>query len=178
MTLQPQRGIAFGNDSHDQRGFDRKLKILHLVVNVGPTNTQLNEHVLPFGDERKITICSFLKPAIPLPPGVVVFHGDGTLRGFRRALASTLDQSPPFDVIHAHAPHTALALTLASVSRRKIMSRTVFTVHNSYRSYRRSNRWLMFPVFASFRAVVACGEAVLDSLPMTLRMARTPEDLR
>jgi glycosyltransferase involved in cell wall biosynthesis len=45
------------------------------------------------------------------------------------------------------------------------MPSTVVTVHDSYQNFKLRNRLLWIPVFATFRRIVCCGQASLDSFP-------------
>ena len=95
-------------------------------------------------------------------------EGDGTMRGFRRALKRAADQGP-FDVVHVHGPQmSALLLLNGAVSGLRLRN-AVSTVHNSFRSYRFRNRLLLAPIFAAYPAVAVCGSAALESMPPLLR---------
>lgn len=69
---------------------DRRLRILHLIIVLGPTNGQYNEHCLPLLDSRDLSICAYFEPQLQAPPEIEVFAGDNTLRGFFRALRAAL----------------------------------------------------------------------------------------
>lgn len=153
------------------RAPDRTLRILHLIVRIGAPNSQYNEHCLPVLDKRDLVLCSFFKASIRPPPGTVLIEGDGTVRGFWRALKAALDL-PAYDVIHAHAPTTGAFLIAAKLRRGASLANAVYTVHNSFHNYRLRNRLLMYAIFAFIPTVVLCSDAVLDSLPPSLRFLR------
>jgi glycosyltransferase involved in cell wall biosynthesis len=50
------------------------------------------------------------------------------------------------------------------------MSRCVFTLHNSFSNHRLRNKILLFLVFATFPAVIACSDSVRQNLPLALRV--------
>lgn len=149
----------------------RALRVLHLIVRIGAPNSQYNEHCLPVLEERDLVLCTFFKSSIRPPSGTTLIEGDGTTRGFWRALKTALGL-PPVDVIHAHSPVTGAFLIAATLRRRASMANAVYTVHNSFHNYRLRNRLLMYPIFVFFKTVVLCSEAVLDSLPRSLRLLR------
>jgi glycosyltransferase involved in cell wall biosynthesis len=146
---------------------DRPLRILHLIIVLGPTNGQYNEHCLPLMHSRELSICAYFKPQLRAPPEIEVFAGDDTLRGYFRALRAAL-ASKDFDIIHAHAPHTGSLLIFALAFRPwrwGLRRKLVYTVQDSYHDYKFRNKLLMLPPLAVFRRVVFCGHAAYDSYP-------------
>jgi glycosyltransferase involved in cell wall biosynthesis len=149
-------------------GNQPRLKILHLIVNVGHANAQFNEHCLPVRTTRDLTICSLHPRTVEVPPEIRLFEGDGTLRGFVRALRAGFEAGP-YDVVHAHAPGTAALLVLTSLRMRRSMANAVLTVHNSRPSFPLRNQLLLAPLFAAFPTVVFCSEAAAASFPAAMR---------
>lgn len=147
---------------------DDRLRVLHLIVSLGPTNTEYNEHCLPMAHEREITVCSFSEARVAIPDEITAFCGDGSYRGFWRALRSAL-RDGPYDILHVHAPRTAILLMLMMLRLHVRMSNAVCTVHNSFANFRPLGRVLLFPVFAWFPAIVVCSRSAYESLPATLR---------
>lgn len=148
---------------------DRRLRILHLIIVLGETNGQYNEHCLPLMHDRDLSICTYFRPQLEWPEEITVFAGDDTLRGFFRALGAALDEKK-YDVIHAHAPHTGALLTVGIAlhpRRWRLFRRLVYTVQDSYYDYKPRNKALMLPAIATFRRVVFCGHAAYDSYPPT-----------
>lgn len=147
---------------------DRRLRILHVIIVLGETNGQYNEHCLPLRHERELAICTYFAPQLVHPPEIEVFAGDGTLRGFFRAFSVAVTAGQ-YDVIHAHAPQTgslvALALALRPHQRRALWRSLVYTVQDSFHDYKTRNKLLMAPALATFRRVVFCGHAAYDSYP-------------
>jgi glycosyltransferase involved in cell wall biosynthesis len=145
----------------------RRLDVLHLILVLGPTNSQFNEHCLPQVHARDISICTYFTPRLVAPAEIALFAGDGTLRGYFRALSRSLDASD-HDIVHDHAAPSGflLMMSLASrPSRWRYWKRTVFTVHDSWYDFRPRSKLLMLPVFATFRRVVFCGESAYESAP-------------
>jgi len=149
------------------------LSVLHVIVKAGPTNCQYNEHVLPVVGWRHVTVCSLFPAEVTPPRGLTLHEGDGTVRGGARALRRALT-SDTYDVVHVHAPASAM-LTLAVYRRlRRSREDLVFTIHNSWRNFRFRNRLFLRVVLAVFPLVVVCGQAAFDSLPR--RLARRAAD--
>ena len=73
----------------DRRDTGRRLKVLHLILMLGETNGQYNEHCLPLIGERDLSIGTYFVPRLTPPSEITMFAGDGTLRGFFRSLFST-----------------------------------------------------------------------------------------
>ena len=150
---------------------DRRIRVLHVIFLVGETNSQYNEHCLPLVGRRDLSICAYAEPSVEPPKAITVFAGDGTLRGFFRATRSALDASE-YDVIHVHAPPTAVLLLLAIAAhprRRKLLRSLVYTVHDSFYDYKVRDRLLMLPIFAVSRRTVFCGQAAQESYPAPWR---------
>lgn len=145
-----------------------KLRVLHVFMRIGATSGQYNEHCLPMATRRTIGICSVLPPDLTPPDEITVFAGDGTARGFRRALSRALEQ--PWDVIHVHAAAAAALALPVLLLKRRSMANTVYTIQNSYGNYRRRNQLLLYPIVALFRRIVICSAAARDTLPRAMRL--------
>lgn len=149
------------------------LSILHVIVRAGATNSQYNEHCLPVVGERKITVCSlFPADVTPPPSGLTLFEGDGTTRGCWRALRRALAFGE-YDVVHVHAPASGVLTLAAYFWTRRSRQDLVFTVHNSWASFRRRNRLFLRIILALFPLIVVCGRAAHDSMPRRLRQRRS-----
>ena len=148
---------------------NRQLRILHIVLSIGATNTTYNEHCLPMAEKRDITLCTYFRSEITPPRTITLFEGNGTPKRFFQVLHAALD-AKDYDVIHAHSPHVAVLLLAAVLfGRWKFSARTVVTVHDSYPDFKLRNRLLFIPVFATFRKVVCCGRASYTSFPAFYR---------
>src|SRR6185503_9167784 len=88
------------------------LRVLHVILMLGETNSQYNEQCLPLIGQRDLSICTYFVPRLTPPPEIALYAGDGTLRGFFRSLRRALD-AERYDVIHAHAPQSGVLLLLA-----------------------------------------------------------------
>lgn len=145
-----------------------KLSILHLIVSLGESNAQYNEHCLPLRDQRDIAICSYTPAAVSVPPTIRLFEGDGTIRGFARAMDRAFSDRT-YDVVHAHAPGSAAMLVFENLLRRRPMSNAVLTVHNSRESFSLRSQLLLPILFAAFPTVVFCSNAAMVSFSTGMR---------
>lgn len=147
------------------------LSILHVIVRAGATNSQYNEHCLPVLSDRKVTVCSLFPADVVPPPALTLFEGDGSLRGcwrvLRRALAFT-----DYDVVHVHAPASGIVTLSTYWAMRRPRRDLVFTVHNSWASFRLRNRLFLRVIIALFPVIVVCGRAARDSMPRRLLRRR------
>ena len=146
---------------------DGKLSILHILLAVKETSAPYNEHCLPFAATRHISVCTYFKGDIAVPDAISLFEGDGSLRGFFRALRAAL-AAGRYDVIHVHSPHQGALYLLASPFL-KPAAPSVMTVHDSYPNYKTRNKLLFLPVFAGFDRVVCCSKASYDSFPAVFK---------
>lgn len=150
---------------------ERRLRVLHLILMLGETNSQYNEHCLPTMGERDLTIVTYFEPRLTPPPQIALFAGDGTVRGFLRALRAALDAGR-YDVIHGHAPESAAMLVFALVRwgrLRRLRPSLVYTVHDSFYDYSLRNQALMLFTLRAFSRVVFCSRAAYDSFPRLWR---------
>lgn len=143
-----------------------RLRILHVILRLQETNGQYNEHCLPMIGVRDIAIATYFTPQLTPPPEIRLFPGDGTFRGFSRALRRAVDGD--YDAIHAHAPQTgalAVVALLAAFRFRRLRSSMVYTVQDSFYDYKPRNKAMMVIALAAFGHVIFCSEAAYDSLP-------------
>lgn len=151
---------------------ERRLRILHLVLMLGETNSQYNEHCLPMVGVRDLSIVTFFPPRLKPPSEIAVFAGDGSVRGFFRALRRAVD-ARAYDVVHTHAPESAAMLLFALVMwgrLRRLRRSLVYTVHDSFYDYSARNQALMLFTLWAFRRVVFCSDAARDSFPRLWRL--------
>ena len=149
----------------------RRLRVLHLILVLGETNSQYNEHCLPQLDNRDLAVCTYFPPRLTPPNRLAVFAGDGTLTGFFNALRAALS-ARDYDVLHAHSPHTAVLLPLALAARPRtwrLWRSMVLTVHDSFYDYKPRNQAMTIVGLALFPRVVFCSHAALQSLPAAAR---------
>lgn len=142
-----------------------KLNILRIILAVRETSAPYNQFSLAWADKHDITLCTYFASDIIPPNTITSFEGDGSLRGFLRALKAAIN-AKDYDIIHVHSPHLGLLFLIAALfSYRKLIGSTVITVHDSYQNYKFRNRLMFIPVFASFKRIVCCGQASYDSFP-------------
>jgi glycosyltransferase involved in cell wall biosynthesis len=150
---------------------NRRLRILHIILAVRPTNEQYNEHCLPMLHKREIAICTYFRSQISPPAEITLFDGDNSLRGFFHAARAAL-KDREYDVIHVHTPHAGILLLMAlllSGLYRRLIPTTVHTVHNSFQNFKLRNQILFIPSFLLYRRVVFCSYASFESFPVFYR---------
>lgn len=145
---------------------EKRLQMLHVIINVGETNSQYNQLCLPLANKQDISICCYFEPEIQPPPSIHVHTGKGRLAGFFHALKGALDSDP--DVISVHAPQTGalvVMFALLSLRWRRMRPKMVYTVRDAFYDYDRRDQLLMFLSLVSFAEVVFCSRAAYDSVP-------------
>jgi glycosyltransferase involved in cell wall biosynthesis/capsular polysaccharide biosynthesis protein len=147
------------------------LSVLHVIVRAGPTNSQYNEHCLPVLDTRTVTVCSLFPADVTPPDQLRLFEGDGSVAGCFRALRRALT-TDEYDVVHVHAPASGMVTLWTYARLRRPRRDLVFTIHNSWQSFRRRNRMFLRLIMLLFPLVVVCGQAAYESMPKRLRRLR------
>ncbi len=145
-------------------------RVLRLLLGVGETSAPYNQFSLAARHRHDITLCTFFRPAVAVPPDIAVYAGDGTFPGFFRALGAALRERE-YDVIHVHKPHVGLLLLLRALARRPPLPLppVLFTVHNSFPNFSARNKALLLPMFAFADRVVCCGRQTRQSFPRPFR---------
>jgi glycosyltransferase involved in cell wall biosynthesis len=151
-----------GTETADQ------LRVLHVVVQAGPTNSQWNEHCLPVADERRLVVCSLFPATVPEDRRIERFEGDGTKRGALAVLRQTLRRGG-YDLVHVHAPASAALLIAACALEHRTRSDIVFTLHTSWRIARPRNRWLAAAAIRAFPYPVCVSRSAAESVPTWVR---------
>lgn len=144
---------------------EKLVRILRLVDNVSESSPAYNQFSLPVVKKYDISICCFFKPNIPVSTEVQLFEGNDTLGGFLSALNTVLSSGKPFDIVHVHTPQLGLILLLFVFLNKVDLSKTVFTVHNSFQNFKFRNRILLIPIFCLFKAIVCCSVSSYESFP-------------
>lgn len=145
-----------------------RMRILHVILQVGPTNSQWNEHCLPVADARDIAVCSLFPSTVDADPRITRFDGDGSLRGAMQALRDSL-RAGHYDVVHVHAPPAAAMLVAACMLERRSIANVVMTLHTSWPNLRPRSKILAAAAFRALPAVVACSHASAESIPQPVR---------
>jgi glycosyltransferase involved in cell wall biosynthesis len=145
------------------------MRILRLMPRIGPTSAPYTQFTLPRLSQHTVTLCTFF-PGEPPPDRRLDYReGTGGILGFMTGLWPLLRQRP-FDVVHVHAPQMGfMFLIVALLARARLLSRTVMHVHGSYATYRRTDRWLLLPMFLCCGRVVCCSHASRRSFPWWYR---------
>ncbi len=162
--------VPFSEDPASPDG--RRLRILHVILMVGPTNGQYNEHCLPLMDVRDLAVCTFFPPQLVAPAAIALFPGDGTIPGFFRALRSAMDAGP-YDIIHVHAPQSGALVPLSLIALRRFRTARrslVYTVQDSFYDYSLRDQLLMVASMPAYSRVIFCSRAAYDSVPAVWKL--------
>lgn len=147
----------------------RRISILRLLLSAQPGSAPYHQVSLPVTDRQEIALCSYFPPASPPPEGIDVFAGDGTLRGYFRALRTTVTRKR-YDVVHAHSPHVAVFYLLNGLfCPRRSRPPLIYTVHSSWPNYRWKHRVMLLGVLLASKRIACCSRSGYDSLPGLLR---------
>ncbi len=145
------------------------MKILRLVLSIGPTSAPYNQFTLPVLDVHDVTLCTYFPSEQACDRRVDYQEGNGRLGGFLRNLR-TLLRTRAFDVVHIHSPHLSLLfLLVALVTAPSLISRTVLHIHSSYATYRRRNRWMLLPGFLAYGRIICCSHSSRTGFPWLYR---------
>ncbi|OGF55347.1 MAG: hypothetical protein A2Z21_07750 [Candidatus Fraserbacteria bacterium RBG_16_55_9] len=145
------------------------LIVLRLSLEISEESAPFNQFSLALRTQQDITICTYFKSHFAVPDEITLFEGDDTLRGFFRALRAAL-ANKRYDIIHVHAPHLGVLFLVAnSFQSWDYIRSAVYTIHNSYQSYRLRNKLMLVPVIAFYRRIVCCGYSSLESFPRPLK---------
>ncbi len=145
------------------------MKILRLVLRIGPTSAPYNQFTLPLLDAHDVTLCTYHRVTEAADCRIDLAEGDGRLRGYVKRLW-TLLRARPFDVVHVHSPHLALLfLVVGLFAAPRLVLRSILHVHSSYHVLRWRNRWMLLPAFMLFGRVVCCSNASRRSFPWLYR---------
>jgi len=148
---------------------NRQPAILRLTMTIGETSAPYNQFTLPLRSHQEITLCSYLPATVKAPADLRLIEGDGTILGFWRRVGQLL-RGQPYDLIHVHDPVVAnLFLLLICVTNPRLLSISIFTVHNSHENFKLRNRLLLLPIFGLFQKVICCSKASYESFPMLYR---------
>jgi len=145
------------------------LSVLHVVVRATATNSQYNEHCLPVMRHRRITVCSLFPADVAAPPELRMVEGDGSVRGCFHALRQALATSS-YDVVHVHAPASAVLTLAVYLWTRRPRRDLVFTMHSSWSRFRPRDRLFLYVIAPLFPVFVTCGESSAASLPRRIRI--------
>lgn len=155
-----------------QHDLQSRISVLHLAHNVSETTSSYNEHILPNIEKYDLALCTIFDQVVPNTPSALrLYVGNNSTLGFI-TLLSTLLRSGHFDVIHAHTPHTAVLLVIASIwaLRLDLLRSSVLTVHSSIRIYKTRNQILAFLAFLFIGHIVHCSKSSYDSLPWLFKV--------
>lgn len=138
---------------------------------------EVSEEEFPFkslgvawSTRHDISICTFFKPKTEVPRQITLFQGDGSIRGFVRALRIA-QETTNYDVLHAHNPHVGFLLLLNQLLHGRSLRGTLLRVNYSYSGsgLKLRNRIMLLPIFATFSRITCVSNASLQSFPWLYR---------
>lgn len=141
------------------------LTILRIANSIGETSAPYNQFSLALIGKYDLTICTYFKSNLLVPKEIKLFEGNGSLTDFFRVLVAALKEKE-YDIIHVHSLEAGILFLLATLFKdRKLLSSTVFTVHNSYSNFKFKKKLMLIPVFVFFRTLVCCSQSSFESFP-------------
>jgi glycosyltransferase involved in cell wall biosynthesis len=141
----------------------KTLSILHIVLGVSETSMPYNEFALKQAEHHKVSLATFFTSK-EVSPSIVLYEGDNTFLGFYR-LIKKIFTNKDFDIVHVHSPHVALMLLIMRPFLSFDIEAALYTVHNSFPSYKPRNKLLMLLPFRCYPRVVFCSHASYESFP-------------
>lgn len=150
------------------KGVAGGMRILFVLLEVSETNSPYSELAMGFKDRNEVGLCTFFQPWMSIHPEIELFSGDGTFRGFFRALDAAL-AATDWDIVHIHTPHVGFLFLLKATLRRDLRSAMVVTIHNGFQNHKFRNKLLLVPNMAFAARVVCCGRTAAESFPLPFR---------
>lgn len=147
----------------------KPLRVLRLIAGIGECSAAYNQFTLSWTDRVQTTICTFYKPSLVVPSNISIFPGDGSLKGFFRALRQALN-AKEYDIVHVHSSHMGtLFLMGALLFRRDLLAKTVCGVHNTWPRFETRHKLMFMLIFSVFRRIVCCSSSSFRSVPRLFR---------
>lgn len=149
----------------------KRLKILRLDDIIIEGSAPYHQFTLPWTEYYDMTFCVILKPTLSVPEYITVFEGNGSVKGTLSALKKALN-SQEFDIVHVHSPHTVMLYVLLKLFmwNKVKFDRTIYTLHNSFPSFKLKHKLMFLMGFALFKRIVCCGQASFQSVPKFYRL--------
>lgn len=147
------------------------MKLLRLTPALKSTSAPYNQFSLGFRDIIDQTIFSF-QPIqdIKIDKKVEVIHGSGSILSSYLILKD-LAKKTNFDIIHIHNGLTGILFILAVFPfNLAILSKCVFTLHNSWYVLKTRNQVLDFLVMMLSASVCTCGKSSFESIPKIIKL--------
>lgn len=144
---------------------DTKIDLLRLQLTVCNSSAPHNNFTLNTKHKYNITVCSLYEPKVLLPSNVKFFNGNGKICDFITLIKRLISNSS-YDLVHAHTVHVGVLFIIVSfIANRKLLKKSVFTVHNSYENYHFRNKILFHFVYMFFNKIIYCSKSSLKSFP-------------
>lgn len=146
------------------------MKLLRLTPALKPTSAPYNQFSLGFRETIDQTIFSF-QPLqdIEIDKKIKSIHGSGSVLSSYLILKN-LARKTNFDIIHIHNGLTGILFVLAIFPfNLTLLSKCVFTLHNSWHVLKKRNQLLNFLVMMLSASVCTCGRSSFESIPKIIK---------
>ena len=141
------------------------MKILRLASTLNSTSAPYNQFSLGFKNDFQQTFCSLLENEVTIDEKIIGYHNSGSIFRMLRLLKSLIKNND-YDVIHIHSGVTGIIFILALFPlNMHMLSKTVFTLHNSWNVLKTRNQVLNFIVMLCSKKVCTCGISSRNSIP-------------
>lgn len=150
---------------------DRCMSVLHLMLEVSEEEFPFKSLGVAWSSRHDISICSFFRPKTEVPRSITLYEGDGSVRGFIRALRAA-QEAKEYDVLHAHSPHVGFLLLLNQLLHGRSLRGAILRVNYSYSGsgLKLRNRLMLLPIFATFARLTFVSDASFQSFPWPYRL--------
>ena len=141
------------------------MKLLRLANTINSTSAPYNQFSLGFKNDFEQTFCSLFENDILVDKKIINYHCNGSILKMFRTL-KILIKDNNYDVIHIHSGVTGIIFIFAIFPfNLGLISKTLFTLHNSWHVLKTRNQFLNFIVMLFAKKVCTCGVSSRKSIP-------------
>lgn len=141
------------------------MKLLRLANTINSTSAPYNQFSLGFKNEFDQTFCSLFENDILVDERIINHHCSGSILKMLKTLKALIKENN-YDVVHIHSGVTGVIFILAIFPfNLGLLSKTLFTLHNSWYVLKTRNQLLNFIVMLFSKKVCTCGVSSRKSIP-------------
>jgi glycosyltransferase involved in cell wall biosynthesis len=141
------------------------MKLLRLATTLNSTSAPYNQFALGLKNRINQTFLSLHSNEISTEASIDCLHANGSVFKMFRVLRAMIAKEK-FDVVHIHSGLTGIIFLFAIFPCRiALLSKTVFTIHNSWNVLKTRNQILNFIVMLGVKKICTCGESSYKSIP-------------
>ena len=146
------------------------MKLLRLTPALKATSAPYNQFSLGLKATIDQTIFSFHSyEDMQIDNNIEAFHGSGSILRSYQVLKELIKKNV-FDVIHIHNGLTGILFFFAIFPfNLNLLSKSVFTLHNSWYVLKTRNQFLDFFVMMFSASVCTCGKSSFESIPKLIK---------